>query len=269
MATVMALNSSLAARAAFSARPLKQQARTSHVTRAESPFNPNPTKMPDSALECECLRRSRCLLTPLRVWFTLGCCPYSVATRNAVRLADTACDNASQESDPLHALPPSKVWVWALDRGVRTHNSSHALRRAVALADTAYHSQLTISRKRAHDQWLLGESSSISCLYCLTSYVICFADVKTLPGISAPFENIFDPADLIGRADGSVRPVQEIKRWREAEITHSRVAMLAAVGFVVGEQLEVGGVQQSMPCSGPAAALEWMVPPPPFAIAHH
>lgn len=53
--------------------------------------------------------------------------------------------------------------------------------------------------------------------------------MKTLPGISAPFENIFDPADLIGRADGSVRPVQEIKRWREAEITHGRVSMLAAL----------------------------------------
>jgi Chlorophyll A-B binding protein len=74
--------------------------------------------------------------------------------------------------------------------------------------------------------------------------VIRTADVKTLPGISAPFENIFDPADLIGRADGSVRPVQEIKRWREAEITHSRVAMLAAVGFVIGEQLEVGGATE-------------------------
>jgi Chlorophyll A-B binding protein len=87
--------------------------------------------------------------------------------------------------------------------------------------------------------------ASLACTF-LTSHVICFADVKTLPGISAPFENIFDPADLIGRADGSVRPVQEIKRWREAEITHGRVAMLAAVGFVVGEQLEVGVRQSNM-----------------------
>ena len=94
MATVMALNSSLAARAAFSARPLRRQARTSLVVRAESPFNPNPTKMPDSALECALLPRSCCLLTPLRVWFTLGCCPYYVAPRNALRLADTACGNA-------------------------------------------------------------------------------------------------------------------------------------------------------------------------------
>jgi Chlorophyll A-B binding protein len=108
-------------------------------------------------------------------------------------------------------------------------------------------------------------TSSISCLYCLTSYVICSADVKTLPGISAPFENIFDPADLIGRADGSVRPVQEIKRWREAEITHSRVAMLAAVGFVIGEQLEVGPATEHVLRSAPTAAMNGIVLlPPPF-----
>ena len=29
-----------------------------------------------------------------------------------------------------------------------------------------------------------------------------------------------------------------MKRWREAELTHGRVCMLAAVGFVVGENLE-------------------------------
>lgn len=61
---------------------------------------------------------------------------------------------------------------------------------------------------------------------------------KTLPGISDPFPEIFDPANLLARADGSVRPVDEVKRWRESEITHGRVAMLAALGFVIGEQLE-------------------------------
>lgn len=56
----------------------------------------------------------------------------------------------------------------------------------------------------------------------------------TLPGISAPFNNpYFDPAGLTSTA----KPA-EIKRWREAELTHGRVAMLAAVGFLVGEQLE-------------------------------
>lgn len=29
-----------------------------------------------------------------------------------------------------------------------------------------------------------------------------------------------------------------MRRWRESEVTHGRVAMLAALGFIVGEQLE-------------------------------
>jgi len=64
------------------------------------------------------------------------------------------------------------------------------------------------------------------------------AYAQSLPGITAPFPEMFDPANMLARADGSVRPVQEVKRWREAEITHGRVSMLAALGFLVGEQLE-------------------------------
>jgi hypothetical protein len=55
----------------------------------------------------------------------------------------------------------------------------------------------------------------------------------TLPGISEPFPAMFDPANFTKTA----KPA-DIKRWRESEITHGRVAMLAALGFVVGEQLE-------------------------------
>ncbi|GFH20248.1 chlorophyll a-b binding protein, chloroplastic [Haematococcus lacustris] len=44
---------------------------------------------------------------------------------------------------------------------------------------------------------------------------------------------VFDPAGLSNTAS-----IQDIRRWRESEITHGRVAMLAAVGFIVGEQLE-------------------------------
>lgn len=60
------------------------------------------------------------------------------------------------------------------------------------------------------------------------------AYAKTLPGISEPFPNLFDPANLLSTATSPA----EVKRWRESEITHGRVAMLAAVGFIVGEQLE-------------------------------
>eukprot|EP00798_Chlamydomonas_sp_ICE-L_P003767 gene3767-13830_t len=58
--------------------------------------------------------------------------------------------------------------------------------------------------------------------------------LKTLPGISAPFPNVFDPAGLV---DDTV-PIIEVRRWRESELVHCRVAMLAAVGFLVGEQVE-------------------------------
>lgn len=61
---------------------------------------------------------------------------------------------------------------------------------------------------------------------------------KTLPGVTQPFPNIFDPADLLARAASSPRPIRELRRWRESEIVHGRVAMLAALGFIVQEQLE-------------------------------
>ncbi|KAJ9531881.1 hypothetical protein QJQ45_022010 [Haematococcus lacustris] len=48
-----------------------------------------------------------------------------------------------------------------------------------------------------------------------------------------PCSDVFDPAGLSNTAS-----IQDIRRWRESEITHGRVAMLAAVGFIVGEQLE-------------------------------
>ncbi|CAB1118535.1 LHCP [Ectocarpus sp. CCAP 1310/34] len=55
--------------------------------------------------------------------------------------------------------------------------------------------------------------------------------VATLPG--APFGDgkIFDPLNLSDGADPA-----EIKKWREAEIKHGRVAMLASLGVIVAEQ---------------------------------
>merc|ERR1719269_273846 len=55
-----------------------------------------------------------------------------------------------------------------------------------------------------------------------------------MPGISGPFDSpFFDPLGLHKGAS-----IPDVRRWREAELTHGRVAMLAALGFVVGEQLE-------------------------------
>lgn len=57
--------------------------------------------------------------------------------------------------------------------------------------------------------------------------------LKTLPGVSEPFPEVFDPLNLSATAS-----VRDLRRWRESEVTHGRVSMLAALGFIVGEQLE-------------------------------
>jgi|ERR1712228_330550 len=54
-------------------------------------------------------------------------------------------------------------------------------------------------------------------------------DVRTLPGITAPL-GFFDPFGFTeGASEGKIR------FYREVELKHGRVGMLAAVGFLVGE----------------------------------
>merc|ERR1719201_3248593 len=60
-----------------------------------------------------------------------------------------------------------------------------------------------------------------------------FSDVQSLPGILDP-TGFFDPANLAADASPS-----ELKRYREAELTHGRVAMLAAAGMIV-QELQTG-----------------------------
>ena len=55
---------------------------------------------------------------------------------------------------------------------------------------------------------------------------------ENLAGIVAPL-GFFDPLGFAEKADEST-----MKRYREAELTHGRVAMLATVGFLVGEAVE-------------------------------
>lgn len=55
--------------------------------------------------------------------------------------------------------------------------------------------------------------------------------MKTQPGVSAPF-GFFDPAGL---CDAPGFSIGEAKRFRESEVTHGRVAMLAVVGWIVAE----------------------------------
>ena len=68
-------------------------------------------------------------------------------------------------------------------------------------------------------------TSSLQAMYNPSS----FDDVQSLPGILNP-TGFFDPAGLSNDVSAS-----ELKRYREAELTHGRVAMLASLGFVVAE----------------------------------
>ena len=52
-----------------------------------------------------------------------------------------------------------------------------------------------------------------------------------LPGALAPVGE-FDPLNFLEDL-----PVQEIKRYREAEVTHGRVLMLACIGYLVAEKI--------------------------------
>jgi hypothetical protein len=68
-----------------------------------------------------------------------------------------------------------------------------------------------------------------------------------LPGAIAPFGN-FDPLGFVeGVKTGSEDPKGEMMRWRESEIMHGRVGMLASLGFLVQESYhplfggEIGG----------------------------
>jgi hypothetical protein len=64
-----------------------------------------------------------------------------------------------------------------------------------------------------------------------------------LPGATAPMGK-FDPFGACAKIS-----IEEIKRYRESEVTHGRVAMLATLGYLVGENFHplFGGV-----ISGPA-----------------
>ena len=55
---------------------------------------------------------------------------------------------------------------------------------------------------------------------------------ETLPGITGPL-GFFDPLDCTG-AEGITEG--KIRFYREVELKHGRVAMLAALGFPVAEQ---------------------------------
>lgn len=56
--------------------------------------------------------------------------------------------------------------------------------------------------------------------------------VEDLPGVIPPV-GFFDPLNFAARADDNL-----IRKYREAELTHGRIAMIASVGFLVGEGVQ-------------------------------
>jgi hypothetical protein len=69
---------------------------------------------------------------------------------------------------------------------------------------------------------------------------------EDIPGALSPV-GFFDPLGFAAKADEPT-----LKRYREAELTHGRVAMLAVVGFLVGEAVESKTVLFNGQVSGPA-----------------
>ena len=83
-----------------------------------------------------------------------------------------------------------------------------------------------------------------------------------LPGALAPVGN-FDPLGL-----ASELSVEEVKRFREAEVTHGRVAMLASVGYLVGENFHpLFGGAITGPANTHLAQVEHVAPQFFFALA--
>merc|ERR1712222_21743 len=78
--------------------------------------------------------------------------------------------------------------------------------------------------------------------------------VDSMPGALPPM-GFWDPLGLAEKADENT-----LKRYREAEITHGRVAMLAVVGFLVGEKVEGSSFLFDASVSGPAITHLSQVP---------
>lgn len=69
---------------------------------------------------------------------------------------------------------------------------------------------------------------------------------EDLPGAIAPV-GFFDPLGFAEKADENT-----MKRYREAELTHGRVAMLAVLGFLAGEKVEGASFLFDAQVTGPA-----------------
>lgn len=84
--------------------------------------------------------------------------------------------------------------------------------------------------------------------------VASFEAPEELPGVLAPV-GFFDPLGFAEKADANT-----MKRYREAELAHGRVSMLAVVGFLVGEYVEGSSFLFDSQITGPAISHLAQVP---------
>ena len=81
-----------------------------------------------------------------------------------------------------------------------------------------------------------------------------------MPGAIAPM-GLFDPLGFSKNADELT-----LKRYREAELTHGRVAMLATVGFLAGEAAAGKSFLWDASVTGPAISHIPQIPPAFWAV---
>merc|ERR1719482_1705409 len=136
----------------------------------------------------------------------------------------------------MSAIAVSLITLAAM-LGVRMRRGlQQATDMSIALAPASANSMLELKAQESIVRGQVGwsqQSSKNSCpltlCYAGPSAAADFTDVQLLPGILEP-TGFFDPAGLSEGVSES-----ELKRYREAELTHGRVAMLASLGFLVGE----------------------------------
>lgn len=97
------------------------------------------------------------------------------------------------------------------------------------------------------------------------------AFAQTLPGISGPM-GFFDPAGFCATSSGAEGEATEgkVRFYREVELKHCRVAMLAALGFPIAEQFHPlfgGGVDAPSYVAFQQTPLQTFWPAVVFAIA--
>lgn len=81
-----------------------------------------------------------------------------------------------------------------------------------------------------------------------------FSTPEELPGVISP-TGFFDPFGLSKNADAAT-----MRRYREAELAHGRVGMLAVLGFFAGEYVEGSSFLFNAEVSGPAITHLEQVP---------